>query len=128
MYTILLGLFVTLKCFVVAVPPKGDQIIESNGRSLRVTYIQMELLPKRMLVGDSIGASTKSNVLECKGTCATLTGCVSMNVRRNTIYTNLLDCEFFDFDHYGLKERHQLIDAAEVDYYVLKVCTESLLE
>ena len=122
MYKIILGLLITLKSFALAVPPKGDQIIESKGRAIRVTYIQMELLPKKMLVGDSIGATTKTSVLECKGTCAKLTGCLSMNIKRNTTYTNLLDCEFLDFDHYGIKKRHQLIDAPEVDFYVLKVC------
>ena len=116
------GMLVSLHCCTVwAIPPKHEHNITdpTTQQSFKVTYIQMDVFENKMLIADSIGGTLAQNVVACKGKCAKVPNCVSMNVIK--FNATFLRCEFFDFDHYGVKERFQLIYAKGIGYYVLKV-------
>ena len=115
-------LYATLTLYLVsATPPKGNTTVihPKTKNALRVSFIQMDKIENKMLIGNSIGGTLVRSVTGCKGNCARIPPCVSMNVRKYN--ATFLSCEFLDFDHYGVKERIQLIDAPDVDFYVLKV-------
>ena len=103
-------LFAILTVYLVSAntPPKGNNTVidPKTKSSLRVSYIQMEKIENKMLVGNSIGGTLVTSVTGCKGNCARMPPCVSMNVRKYN--ETFLSCEFFNFDHYGAKERIQL--------------------
>ncbi|XP_066921763.1 uncharacterized protein [Clytia hemisphaerica] len=99
-------------------PPKGTQIVTdtATGNSMRVSYVIMEEIPNKMIVGKPIGGMPAKNVLSCEGGCAKTVNCVSMNVRNYN--GTFLKCDFYDFDHY--EKKYLLVDANDVNYFVLK--------
>ena len=79
----------------------------------------MEKFENKMLVGNTFGVMLAKTITSCKGRCLKISECISMNVR--DFNATFLSCEFLNFDHYGVQERYQLVDAPDVDYYVVKV-------